>query len=189
VRAPHTEGDASADLWLPSRRGKTNRSISPSREIDVRGRVKRFSRTSGGRLRGRIGHMWIHGRTRLMRKGVHHECQTITAGACGARLRSGPDHPRLGHDSTAHSFVDGRLPRVPAGVGACPQPVYPPVGRPSPARNRVDLFLQVRRFFCDAVSCLRQIFAERLPNVAGTFAHKTSRLSESLEWIAFTWRG
>jgi transposase len=42
----------------------------------------------------------------------------------------------------------------------------------------VGLRLHVRRFFCDAPSCRRTIFAERLPGLADHYARRTFRLQE-----------
>lgn len=53
----------------------------------------------------------------------------------------------------------------------------------------VRLALRVRRLFCDAASCPRRIFAERVPNVAAAYARQTVRLAEALRGIAFTCGG
>ena len=42
----------------------------------------------------------------------------------------------------------------------------------------VTLQIQVRRFFCATVDCPRQIFTERLPQVATPWARRTVRLAE-----------
>ncbi len=42
----------------------------------------------------------------------------------------------------------------------------------------VILQIQVRRFFCATVDCPRQIFTERLPQVAAPWARRTVRLAE-----------
>jgi hypothetical protein len=47
----------------------------------------------------------------------------------------------------------------------------------------VTLRLRVRRFFCDAPSCERAIFAERLPEIAA-HARETARLQEALTLVA-----
>jgi hypothetical protein len=48
----------------------------------------------------------------------------------------------------------------------------------------VRLRLRVRKFFCDGTSCSQRIFAERLEEVARTYARRTDRQREALEWIA-----
>jgi transposase len=45
---------------------------------------------------------------------------------------------------------------------------------------RVRLWLRVRKWFCDASACPRQIFTERLPNVAVPWARRTRRLARRL---------
>lgn len=53
----------------------------------------------------------------------------------------------------------------------------------------VRLRVRVRKFFCDELSCERRIFAERLGEVARTFARGTNRQRDALEWIAFALGG
>lgn len=53
----------------------------------------------------------------------------------------------------------------------------------------VRLRVRVRKFFCDAPSCERRIFAERLKELALPFARGTGRRREALEWIAFSLGG
>lgn len=53
----------------------------------------------------------------------------------------------------------------------------------------VRLRVQVRKFFCDEPSCERQVFAERLEEIARPFARGTDRQREALEWIAFALGG
>src|SRR5262249_12874134 len=45
----------------------------------------------------------------------------------------------------------------------------------------VQFQLQVRRFFCEAASCPRKTFAERLPEVAAPYARQTARLRTVLQ--------
>jgi len=49
----------------------------------------------------------------------------------------------------------------------------------------VRLRLRVRRFFCDTPTCSYRTFAERLPQVATTYARKTYRLAQTLCRIGF----
>lgn len=53
----------------------------------------------------------------------------------------------------------------------------------------VRLRVRVRKFFCDEPSCERQIFAERLTEVAPAYARGTDRQRKALEWIAFALGG
>jgi transposase len=53
----------------------------------------------------------------------------------------------------------------------------------------VRLRVRVRKFFCDEPSCERQVFAERLTDVARAYARGTDRRREALEWIAFALGG
>ena len=43
--------------------------------------------------------------------------------------------------------------------------------------HAVTVLLNVRRLFCDDTRCKRNIFAERLPDVAAPWARKTARLA------------
>jgi transposase len=43
--------------------------------------------------------------------------------------------------------------------------------------------LHTRKFFCDAPSCCRRIFTERLPDTAAPYARRTLRLNEALRLI------
>jgi transposase len=45
------------------------------------------------------------------------------------------------------------------------------------------LRLQVRKFFCDNLACIRRIFTERLPQLVAPWARKTVRLSQHLQAI------
>ncbi len=45
---------------------------------------------------------------------------------------------------------------------------------------RVRLRLHVRRFFCPKADCPRQMFTERLPNLAQAYARRTNRLHDAL---------
>jgi transposase len=40
-----------------------------------------------------------------------------------------------------------------------------------------SIFLQVRRFFCDQPTCGRRTFTERVPAIAASSAHRTTRLA------------
>jgi transposase len=46
--------------------------------------------------------------------------------------------------------------------------------------SAVTVRLQVRRLFCEAASCARRIFTERLPGVAGSWARRTTRWAGQL---------
>jgi transposase len=48
------------------------------------------------------------------------------------------------------------------------------------AGHRVQLRLNVRRFFCGNANCERKTYAERLPSVIRPFARRTQRLAETL---------
>ncbi len=53
----------------------------------------------------------------------------------------------------------------------------------------VSVRLHVRRFFCDAVSCERTIFAERLPGVVAHYARRTERLDGLFTHVSFALGG
>lgn len=53
----------------------------------------------------------------------------------------------------------------------------------------VQLELRSRRFFCDALACPRQIFTERLPDLARQYARRTSRLADALELVGLALGG
>jgi len=53
----------------------------------------------------------------------------------------------------------------------------------------VSVRLHVRRFFCDALSCERAIFTERLPGVVGHYARRTKRLDELFTHVSFALGG
>jgi transposase len=53
----------------------------------------------------------------------------------------------------------------------------------------VQLRLQVRRFFCEAASCPRKTFAERIPEVAAPYARQTARLRALLQALGFALGG
>lgn len=55
--------------------------------------------------------------------------------------------------------------------------------------RRVILQVQVRRFRCPTASCPRQIFAERLPDLAAPFARRSQPLQEALAQIGFALGG
>ena len=52
------------------------------------------------------------------------------------------------------------------------------------AGRRTELILRTRRFFCDAGSCRRRIFAERFDGVVERRARRTSRLDEVVHCLA-----
>jgi transposase len=80
--------------------------------------------------------------------------------------------PRCGHASTRiHSCYVRRVADLPwRGVAM-----------------RLDL--HVRRFFCLAPECPRQIFVERLPRVVAPYARRTLRLDEVARLIGFALGG
>ena len=51
------------------------------------------------------------------------------------------------------------------------------------AGQRVRLILHVRKFFCETVTCMRKVFAERLLHLVAPWAQMTTRLSEILQTI------
>jgi transposase len=53
----------------------------------------------------------------------------------------------------------------------------------------VSIRLHVRRFFCDAASCKRTIFTERLPGVIAHYARQTERLDELFTHVSFALGG
>lgn len=53
----------------------------------------------------------------------------------------------------------------------------------------VHLELHVRRFFCAAPECVRQIFTERLPTVIAPYARRTTRLTDVFTLIGFALGG
>ena len=53
----------------------------------------------------------------------------------------------------------------------------------------VQLYLKVRRFFCDNSACARQTFAEQFPEVAPAYARRTLRQGKTLQEIAFALGG
>src|ERR671921_3006878 len=52
----------------------------------------------------------------------------------------------------------------------------------------VRFHLVARKFFCDNPACQRRIFAEPLASVAQRYAHKTCRLADALQELAY-WLG
>lgn len=50
-------------------------------------------------------------------------------------------------------------------------------------RQQVQLILDVRKFFCDTVECVRKVFAERLPQLVAPWAQMTTRLNQALQTI------
>jgi transposase len=50
---------------------------------------------------------------------------------------------------------------------------------------RLQLHVQVHRFFCQNPNCKRKIFTERLPELAEPFARRTNRLRDALLTIAW----
>ena len=55
--------------------------------------------------------------------------------------------------------------------------------------QRVQLRLQVRRFFCDQPACPRRTFAERLSNLVPVHARRTARLTQTLAALGFALGG
>jgi transposase len=55
--------------------------------------------------------------------------------------------------------------------------------------RRVSLLVRVRRFRCPTASCPRQIFAERLPDLAAPFARRSQPLQAALAQIGFALGG
>ena len=53
----------------------------------------------------------------------------------------------------------------------------------------VRLEVHTRRFFCLNLTCPRQIFTERLPNVVAPYARRTNRLTDVLTLIGFALGG
>jgi transposase len=51
------------------------------------------------------------------------------------------------------------------------------------AGQQVQLILHVRKFFCDTATCVRKVFAERLPHLVAPWAQMTTRLCEALQTI------
>src|SRR6478672_5836077 len=49
--------------------------------------------------------------------------------------------------------------------------------------RQVQIHWRSRRFFCDVADCLRQIFTERLPDVAAPHARTTDRMAQALRAI------
>lgn len=49
--------------------------------------------------------------------------------------------------------------------------------------NPVVLSVRVRRFFCDSRRCKARTLTERLPSLAGVYAHRTDRLNKHLEQV------
>src|SRR5258708_32741512 len=47
------------------------------------------------------------------------------------------------------------------------------------------LVLDVRKFFCDNVSCARRVFTERLPEVVAPYARRTLRLEHWFTVVGF----
>jgi transposase len=56
-------------------------------------------------------------------------------------------------------------------------------------RVPVTVHLRVRRFFCDEGTCVRAIFAERLPGVAAHYGRRTQRLHEWFTHVSFALGG
>ena len=108
-----------------------------------------------------------------------------------------PDFAVLAAQDTASALV----------VEACATPTArpcPTCGRPStrvhsrytrqardlPVIDRpVRLLLRMRRFFCDAGTCPRRTFAERLPDFVPVRARRTLRLTDALGAIGFACGG
>lgn len=55
--------------------------------------------------------------------------------------------------------------------------------------SAVQIFLQVRKFFCLVSACSRRIFTERLPEIVAPYARVTTRFQDVLRLIAFALGG
>jgi len=56
--------------------------------------------------------------------------------------------------------------------------------------RRVDLVLRARRFFCDAVLCVRRVFTERFdPKVLAPWARRTARLDQVVHHLGLALGG
>lgn len=55
--------------------------------------------------------------------------------------------------------------------------------------QQVRLLLQVRKYFCDMMTCTRKIFVERLTPFVATFARVTARLSQIVQIIGLATGG
>lgn len=53
----------------------------------------------------------------------------------------------------------------------------------------VTLHLRIRRFFCEQTGCQRAIFAQRIPEIADSYARKTERLEHALSLVGFALGG
>lgn len=51
------------------------------------------------------------------------------------------------------------------------------------AGQHVQLILHVRKFLCETVTCVRKVFAERLPHLVEPWAQMTTRLTQALQLI------
>jgi transposase len=49
--------------------------------------------------------------------------------------------------------------------------------------QQVQLVLSVRQFLCETATCVRKVFAERLPQLVAPWAQTTTRLNEALQTI------
>lgn len=56
-------------------------------------------------------------------------------------------------------------------------------------RRAVELYLKVRRFFCENPACSRRTFAESFPDLAPAYARRTLRQGKTLGEIAFALGG
>ncbi len=57
------------------------------------------------------------------------------------------------------------------------------------AGQHVQLILHMRKFVCETVTCVRKVFAERLPHLVAPWAQMTTRLNETLQMKRWTAAG
>src|SRR5579883_2624002 len=57
------------------------------------------------------------------------------------------------------------------------------------AGKALRLLVVVRRFFCENDACTRNIFAERVPDLASVYARRTTRCTETLAELGFALGG
>jgi transposase len=110
-----------------------------------------------------------------------------------------PDPDLIEFDEVALDESNGQIvctaatTQMPAACPACGQPAVrihsgyqrqladlPWAGIP------VQIWLQVRRFFCKNTACQRKIFCERMPTVAAPWARRTQRMTHAQQTIGLT---
>ena len=61
---------------------------------------------------------------------------------------------------------------------------------PPPGERRIDIQVVARRFFCEAASCTKRIFAERFPaEILPAFARRTARLEPIVHYLGLALGG